>query len=42
MVVTERVHRAVSIRPEVEFVARGQLYDHADGIKLKRVVDLRS
>ena len=36
-----RVRDAVSLRPEVEFVARGALYDHEQSIKTKRVVDLR-
>jgi phenylacetate-CoA ligase len=35
------VHQAVSLRPEVEFVARGALYDQERSIKAKRVVDLR-
>ncbi len=39
--VIRRVHAAVSVRPEVEFVAPGGLYNHDRGIKLKRVVDLR-
>ena len=37
-----RVREAVSLRPEVEFVARGTLYDHERSIKAKRVLDLRS
>jgi len=40
--VIRRVREAVSLRPEVEFVARGALYDHERSIKAKRVVDLRS
>jgi hypothetical protein len=36
-----RVRQAVSVRPEIEFVARGALYDHEQSIKTKRVVDLR-
>jgi phenylacetate-coenzyme A ligase PaaK-like adenylate-forming protein len=36
-----RVREAVSLRPEIEFVARGALYDHEQSIKTKRVVDLR-
>jgi phenylacetate-CoA ligase len=39
--VTRRVREAVSLRPEVEFVARGTLYDHERSIKTKRIVDLR-
>lgn len=35
------VQQAVSLRPEVEFVARGALYDQERSIKAKRVVDLR-
>jgi phenylacetate-CoA ligase len=38
--VIRRVREAVSLRPEVEFVARGALYEQS--IKAKRVVDLRS
>ena len=40
--VTRRVREAVSLRPEVEFVARGTLYDHERSIKAKRVLDLRA
>jgi phenylacetate-CoA ligase len=40
--VTRRVRAAVSLRPEVEFVARGTLYDHERSIKTKRIVDLRA
>jgi phenylacetate-coenzyme A ligase PaaK-like adenylate-forming protein len=40
--VVQRVREAVSVRPEVEFVARGALYDQERAIKAKRVVDLRS
>jgi phenylacetate-CoA ligase len=39
--VTQRVRAAVSLRPEVELVARGTLYDQERSIKTKRVVDLR-
>lgn len=39
--VVRRVREAVSLRPEVEFVTRGALYDHERSIKAKRVVDLR-
>ncbi len=35
------VQQAVALRPEVEFVARGALYDHEVSIKAKRVLDLR-
>ena len=38
---TARVRQAVSLRPEIEFVARGALYDHEQSIKTKRVLDLR-
>jgi len=38
--VIRRVREAVSLRSEVEFVARGALYEQS--IKAKRVVDLRS
>ena len=34
------VQRAVSLRPEVEFVPRGALYDEARSIKARRVLDL--
>ena len=40
--VTRRVREAVSLRPEVEFVARGALYDHERSIKARRVLDLRT
>jgi phenylacetate-CoA ligase len=40
--VIRRVREAVSLRPEVEFVACGALYDHERSIKARRVVDLRS
>ena len=40
--IAARVRAAVSLRPEVEFVARGTLYDHERSIKAKRVLDLRS
>ena len=40
--ITRRVREAVSLRPDVEFVARGELYDHERSIKAKRVLDLRS
>jgi phenylacetate-coenzyme A ligase PaaK-like adenylate-forming protein len=39
--IAARVRAAVSLRPEVEFVARGTLYDHERSIKARRVVDLR-
>ena len=35
------MREAVSLRPEVEFVARGALYDHERSIKARRVLDLR-
>jgi phenylacetate-coenzyme A ligase PaaK-like adenylate-forming protein len=40
-IVTRRLREAISLRPEVEFVSRGQLYDHERSIKSKRVLDLR-
>jgi phenylacetate-coenzyme A ligase PaaK-like adenylate-forming protein len=40
--VAQRVRAAVSLRPEVEFVPRGALYDHERTIKARRVVDLRA
>jgi phenylacetate-coenzyme A ligase PaaK-like adenylate-forming protein len=39
--IAKRVRAAVSLRPEVEFVARGALYDHEQSIKTRRVLDLR-
>jgi len=39
--VIAKVREAVSLRPEIEFVSRGALYDHEQSIKTKRVVDLR-
>lgn len=39
--VVRRVRDAVSLRPEVEFEARGVLYDQERSIKAKRVVDSR-
>jgi phenylacetate-coenzyme A ligase PaaK-like adenylate-forming protein len=38
---TAAVQRAVSLRPDVEFVPRGALYDEARSIKARRVLDLR-
>jgi len=35
------VQQAVSVRPAVEFVPSGQLYDSGGSIKVKRIVDLR-
>lgn len=40
--VVRRVREAVSLRPEVEFVARGTLYDPERSIKMRRIVDLRA
>jgi phenylacetate-CoA ligase len=40
--VTRRVRASVSLRPDVEFVARGALYDQERSIKAKRVLDLRT
>jgi phenylacetate-CoA ligase len=39
--IIRRVREAVSLRPEVELVARGTLYDHERSIKARRVLDLR-
>src|SRR5262249_54868886 len=39
--VVRRVRAAVSLRPDVEFVPAGALYDHERTIKARRVVDLR-
>ncbi|MFQ5915312.1 MAG: phenylacetate--CoA ligase family protein [Nitrospinota bacterium] len=39
--IVRRVREAVSIRPEVEFVPPGELYDPERSIKARRVVDLR-
>ena len=39
--VTRRVRAAVALRPEVEFVPSGALYDE-HSIKVKRVLDLRT
>jgi phenylacetate-coenzyme A ligase PaaK-like adenylate-forming protein len=36
-----QVQQAVSLRPEIEFVGRGALYDQERSIKMKRVLDLR-
>jgi phenylacetate-coenzyme A ligase PaaK-like adenylate-forming protein len=38
---TGSVQHAVSLRPEIEFVPRGALYDEARSIKARRVLDLR-
>jgi len=40
--VMRRVREAISLRPEIELVAPGELYDHERSIKAKRVVDLRA
>lgn len=39
--ITGRVRAAVSLRPEVQFEARGTLYDQERSIKIKRIVDSR-
>jgi phenylacetate-coenzyme A ligase PaaK-like adenylate-forming protein len=39
--IIRRVQEAVSVRPNVEFVPSGQLYDSGGSIKVKRIVDLR-
>jgi phenylacetate-coenzyme A ligase PaaK-like adenylate-forming protein len=38
---SDGVQQAVSLRPEVEFVPRGALYDQERSIKARRVLDLR-
>ncbi|MFL6929327.1 MAG: phenylacetate--CoA ligase family protein [Xanthobacteraceae bacterium] len=40
--VTRRVRDAVSLKPDVEFVSPGELYDHERSIKARRVLDLRT
>ncbi len=40
--IVRRVREAVSIRPRVEFVPRGEIYDPERSIKVRRVVDLRT
>lgn len=39
--IVETVRRAVSMRPTVEFVDRGTIYDQRESIKTKRIVDSR-
>ena len=39
--IADAVRRAVSMRPTVEFVGRGTLYDQRESIKLRRIVDSR-
>lgn len=39
--VTESLRNAVSMRPTVEFVARGTLYDQRRSIKARRIIDSR-
>jgi phenylacetate-coenzyme A ligase PaaK-like adenylate-forming protein len=39
--IAQCVREAVSLRPDIEFVARGALYDHERSIKARRVIDLR-
>ncbi len=39
--ITEDLRRAVSMRPTVEFVGRGTLYDQRKSLKLRRIVDSR-
>ena len=39
--VIECVRTAVSLRPDVELVARGAIYDQERSIKTRRIVDLR-
>jgi phenylacetate-coenzyme A ligase PaaK-like adenylate-forming protein len=38
---TAAIQQAVSLRPDIEFVARGVLYDEARSLKARRVLDLR-
>jgi phenylacetate-coenzyme A ligase PaaK-like adenylate-forming protein len=38
---TAAIQQAVSLRPEIEFVPRGALYDQERSIKARRVLDLR-
>jgi phenylacetate-coenzyme A ligase PaaK-like adenylate-forming protein len=38
---TVAIQQAVSVRPDIEFVARGALYDEARSLKARRVLDLR-
>ncbi len=40
--IVRRVREAVSVRPQVEFVPGGELYDPERSIKARRIVDLRS
>jgi phenylacetate-CoA ligase len=40
--IAQCVREAVSLRPDIEFVARGALYDHERSIKARRVIDLRT
>jgi phenylacetate-CoA ligase len=35
------IQQAVSLRPDIEFVAGGALYDEARSLKARRVLDLR-
>jgi len=39
--ITERIRRAVSMRPTVEFVGKGTIYDQRDSIKTRRIIDSR-
>jgi phenylacetate-CoA ligase len=39
--IIKRVREAVSLRPDVEFTARGAIYDQERSIKARRVVDTR-
>ena len=39
--ISEDLRGAVSMRPTVDFVPRGTLYDQAKSLKLRRVIDSR-
>ena len=39
--IAEAVRRAVSMRPTIESVPRGTLYDQTQSIKARRVIDSR-
>ncbi len=39
--ITEELRDAVSMRPTVQFVGRGTLYDQRESLKLRRIVDSR-
>ena len=39
--ISEDLRGAVSMRPTVDFVPRGTLYDQAKSLKLRRIIDSR-